>query len=181
MATSTNEFMARRSHQDVFGELVTGFQHLVLHEDIELGKKIGMGGYADVYEATLQLFKPIPSTNLAVNKVAVKVFRVFLSKEEDFAKVCLYCLVHSVIVTVIFYMQMFKRELRIWAGLQHENILPLIGVVSVDGSPSLASEWMQNGTMGDYLKKHENANIHKLVRVAVSCCKRGLTNAFIQV
>ena len=69
---------------------------------------------------------------------------------------------------------MFARELCIWARLQHKNILPLIGVVGIDGMPGLASEWMQNGTMGDYLKKHENADVHKLVSVAVSYCKREL-------
>ena len=79
--------MARRSHQDVFGELVIGFQRLVLSEDVTLGGRIGGGGYADVYEGTLLLFRP--NKNLAVEKVAVKVFRVVLSREKEFAEVCI--------------------------------------------------------------------------------------------
>ena len=62
-----------------------------MFEDIKLGGRIGMGGYADVYEATLLRFKPTPSQNFTVNTIAVKVFRVVLSKEEDFAKVCPCC------------------------------------------------------------------------------------------
>ena len=54
----------------------------------------------------------------------------------------------------------------IWAKLQHENVLPLIGMVVVDGMPALASEWMPNGTMNEYLKVHEGIDIVKLVRNA---------------
>ena len=78
--------MARRSHQDVFGELVIGFQRLVLSEDVTLGGRIGGGGYADVYEGTLVLIRP--DGNFALETVAVKVFRVVLSKEKEFAEVC---------------------------------------------------------------------------------------------
>jgi hypothetical protein len=45
-------------------------------------------------------------------------------------------------------------------------VLRLIGIVSVEGMPSLASEWMENGTMNEYLKGHVDVDILGLVRVA---------------
>jgi serine/threonine protein kinase len=61
-------------------------------------------------------------------------------------------------------MQMFARELCVWARLEHENILALIGIVTVEGMPALASEWMENGTMNDYLKAHVDVNVLNVVR-----------------
>ena len=46
----------------------------------------------------------------------------------------------------------------------HMNILALIGVAVIDGMPVLASEWMENGTMNDYLKKQSGIVITALVR-----------------
>ena len=62
--------------------------------------------------------------------------------------------------------QTFARELCIWAKLQHKNVLRLIGMVVTEGVPSLASEWMPNGTMNQYLKTHDGVDILELVRVA---------------
>ena len=56
------------------------------------------------------------------------------------------------------------RELCIWVRLQHENILPLIGMVVIDGVPVLASDWMENGTMNEYLREQEGADILAVVR-----------------
>ena len=56
------------------------------------------------------------------------------------------------------------RELCIWARLQHENILPLIGMAVIDGAPVLASEWMENGTMNEYLRNQEKVDILAMVR-----------------
>ena len=60
---------------------------------------------------------------------------------------------------------MVARESFIWVQLHHENVLPLIGMVTVDDMPALVSEWMANGTMNDYLEKHEDVDILELVRI----------------
>jgi serine/threonine-protein kinase RIO1 len=73
----------RRTGQDVLEELVTGFQRLVLSRDIKLGSLLGTGGYAEVYEGVLTVEKTGKEM-----KVAVKRFRLVLSKEKEFAKVC---------------------------------------------------------------------------------------------
>ena len=88
MSTFINQFVMRRYRQDVFKGLVTGLRRLVLTSDVKLGNKIGIGGYADVYEGTIKYMKPNGRKRYAVDKVAVKVFRVVLSKEKEFAEVC---------------------------------------------------------------------------------------------
>ena len=45
-------------------------------------------------------------------------------------------------------------------------MLLLVGMVVVDGMPALASEWMPNGTMNEYLKAHEGVDVAELVRTA---------------
>ena len=57
------------------------------------------------------------------------------------------------------------RELRLWANLNHLNVLPLLGFTVVDQSPSLVSEWMDNGTVLEYVRKHPD----KSVAVIVGC------------
>ena len=39
-------------------------------------------------------------------------------------------------------------------------------MVTVEGMPGFASEWMSNGTMNEYLKEHKGVDILKLVRIA---------------
>ena len=59
--------------------------------------------------------------------------------------------------------QSFARELDIWVQLQHKNVLHLIGRPVIDGLPVLASEWMENGTMNEYLKKHDSVDVLAMV------------------
>jgi RIO-like serine/threonine protein kinase len=77
-----NSSTPRRTGQDVLAELVTGFQRLVLSRDVDLGQKIGLGGYADVYEGELKI-----ECTGERKKVALKCFRFMVSKEKEFAQV----------------------------------------------------------------------------------------------
>lgn len=51
--------------------------------------------------------------------------------------------------------QKLSREIRIWAQLSHPNVLPLLGyfVEGTGAMPSLVSEWMENGTLTEYIKR----------------------------
>ncbi|KLO13905.1 kinase-like protein, partial [Schizopora paradoxa] len=42
----------------------------------------------------------------------------------------------------------------VWASLKHENVLPLLGVYTgaANRLPSLVSEWMEDGTMTNYMR-----------------------------
>jgi hypothetical protein len=108
--------MPRRNSQDVLEGLVTGLRRLVLSREVELGRVIGLGGYADVYEGILRDEKTGET-----KKIAVKRFRMILSKEKEFAKVeavCLDCdtnpmftLVHSVTLSFLPENCVFGRGL----------------------------------------------------------------------
>jgi hypothetical protein len=71
---------------------------------------------------------------------------------------------------------MFAREFCIWARLHHRNVLPLIGIVAIEGMPALASTWMENGTMNEYLKGHMGASIIEVVRIAIISCMRRIAH-----
>lgn len=49
------------------------------------------------------------------------------------------------------------REIKLWLKLEHENIVPLLGVTDGFSSlPALVSPWFQNGTLTGYLqRKHK--------------------------
>ena len=47
--------------------------------------------------------------------------------------------------------------------------------------PGLASEWVEGGTMNDYLKKHKNANISRVVRAVAEFSEHNLLIAIVQV
>lgn len=97
------------------------------------------GGSSDVYSAWSKKHN---------EKVAVKVLRMFIQKSESFAA------------------KRLEREIKIWATLRHDYVLPLLGYFTEDGSviPSLVSEWSEHGTLHVFMKTFDCACIetHKL-------------------
>jgi len=54
-----------------------------------------------------------------------------------------------------------RAELQIWAGLEHRNVLNLLGTVTNSkllGMVSMVCPWMDNGDLDDYQKKHPFMN-----------------------
>ena len=54
---------------------------------------------------------------------------------------------------------MFRRELAIWGMLKHDNIVPFLGIAygfGVEGSMSLVSLWMPNGSLHKFLAMYDN-------------------------
>ena len=47
--------------------------------------------------------------------------------------------------------------------------------------PGLASEWIEGGTMNDYLKKHKDANIRRIVRAVAELSEFNQLIDFVQV
>ena len=72
----------RGTGQDVLEDLLLGLQRLDLSNDIDLGRVVAMGGYADVHVGTMLNKK----TKQRV-KIAAKKIRCMLEKEEEFSKV----------------------------------------------------------------------------------------------
>ena len=51
-----------------------------------------------------------------------------------------------------------------WNSLRHPNVLPLLGVTIGTRHFSMASEWMINGNINEFIKVHRDANRLELVR-----------------
>ncbi|KIJ05659.1 hypothetical protein PAXINDRAFT_103686 [Paxillus involutus ATCC 200175] len=53
-----------------------------------------------------------------------------------------------------------RRELKVWARLQHDNVVELLGVVSGFGVlPSMVCPWFSNGSLFSYLSNHEGMGL----------------------
>ncbi|KLO09789.1 kinase-like protein [Schizopora paradoxa] len=103
--------------------------HLNLTGKIEVAEKAktwAFGGFADVYQGVYVEIKKY---------VAVKRLRLNIRASEKVTKD-------------------LAKELRIWAELDHPNVLPLLGYIIHAGSncPSLVSEWMVDGSLRDCMK-----------------------------
>lgn len=55
------------------------------------------------------------------------------------------------------------REMGIWAKLNHVNVLPFLGFILKNDYPSLVSEWIDNGTVLEYLKNNPLCDVINLV------------------
>ncbi len=115
----------------------------------------GLGGTCDVFTAY--------STKHS-RKVAVKRIRVFLRKDEALMKVlsCSHPNSSSILKQSLFF---FSSEIgegnRHLAKLDHECVLPLLGylVEGEDMMPSLVSEWMEHGTLNDFMKRFPRGGV----------------------
>jgi len=57
--------------------------------------------------------------------------------------------------------QRLTKEIRIWAALNHKNILPLLGYLTEGDNmmPSLISEWMGYGSLNDFMKSFPRGGV----------------------
>ncbi|KLO11696.1 kinase-like protein, partial [Schizopora paradoxa] len=62
-------------------------------------------------------------------------------------------------------LQRLAREICIWAKLYHENVLPLFGFFTEgdNAMPAFVSEWMERGTLNDYMKTFPRASFTTLL------------------
>ena len=51
-----------------------------------------------------------------------------------------------------------------WKRLSHPNIVPFLGVTDDPAPLSMVLEWMPNGEIRDYIRKHPEADRLQLVR-----------------
>ena len=62
-------------------------------------------------------------------------------------------------------MQRFCKQVVAWKALRHPNVLSLTGVTMADNRFVMASEWMKNGNIIDFLKDKLDADRLELVRL----------------
>jgi len=109
----------------------------------ELIEEIGAGGMAKVYLGMQVLLE---------RKVAIKILHQRLSSEsEEFKK-------------------RFFTEGKVLAKLQHDNIVSIIDIGEVDGMLYMAMEYVENGTLTDWLKTKE-VTVDQAIQL---CSKVGL-------
>ena len=110
-----------------------------------------------------RLSRYLRATPLNFKKVAVKRFRFLVEEERSSTNVR----VSSVgwgDTNDCCKLQAFIQEMRIWADLEHANILPLEGIALVDNLPAFVSEWMVHGTAKDFTSKNfDRINMAALV------------------
>ncbi|KLO06082.1 kinase-like protein [Schizopora paradoxa] len=106
-----------------------GLRRLDLSEEIVEQERdpIGSGGSSDVYRARSKIHNAV---------VAVKRLRTYILKDQVFAA------------------KRLAREIKIWAELHHDYVLPLLGYYMTSDSPipCLASEWSEHGTLHVFMK-----------------------------
>ncbi|KAF9644930.1 kinase-like protein, partial [Thelephora ganbajun] len=93
------------------------------------------GGYADVWKGEHQ-----------GRDVAVKVLRVYST--SDFDKIT----------------SRFCKEVVTWKILRHPNVLPLLGVTMGNYHFAMASEWMANGNINEFVKANRGVNRLELLK-----------------
>ena len=59
--------------------------------------------------------------------------------------------------------QRFCKEVMSWKALDHQNTLPLLGVVMSTNQFVMVSEWMVNGRITRFIEMHRDTNRYKLV------------------
>ncbi|KAF8556139.1 WD40 repeat-like protein [Imleria badia] len=107
------------------------------------------GSFGDVYRCRYH-------GSLVPIEVAVKAFRFSFIPEEDAGDKSI---------------KMLRRELGIWRRLEHNNIVPFLGIAygfGMDGTMSLVSLWMPNESLQKFLAKYDN-HLNVVHRLRLVC------------
>jgi serine/threonine protein kinase len=93
-------------------------------------------------------------------KVAVKVVRANNENENGHEKMNKACRLRSKPSSVVAdsLLQRLRKELLVWHKLDHENILPLLGITFDFGRGNpmgMVCPWVENGNLNGYLVRQE--------------------------
>ncbi|KAL5522769.1 hypothetical protein ACEPAG_8787 [Sanghuangporus baumii] len=142
-----NKEKKARSSKALDGVLST-LAHLDLTDRIQYHGAVmkAHGGYCDVFvgSADLDESHALRPKRRGLITVAIKRLRVHIQSDKDFAK-------------------LLRKELFVWSKLRHANILPLLGFVKEGDYPSVISEWMENGTIKQYMKSSPSVDPEPLI------------------
>jgi hypothetical protein len=61
---------------------------------------------------------------------------------------------------------MLYKEVLTWKTLQHPNVLSLVGVTVSGTQFAMISEWMEKGSLVEFVKANPDANRLKLVSIS---------------
>lgn len=108
-------------------------ENSVLNTRYRLEKKIGQGGFAQVFVAMDQLLK---------RRVAVKVLNSELTEDENF-------------------LSRFEREAQSIAALEHPNILSVYDYGQAEDTAYLVTPYVEGGTLHDKLRREKKFNLQQ--------------------
>ena len=116
----------------------------------------GRGGNADVWCGTYR-----------GSKVAIKVLRINSRELSSLEKVrsLVSVLFDNTVHVLIRVGQKFCCEVVLWKQFKHPNLLGLIGAKKTPSTMMMISEWMEHGTIMDFVIACPGTNRLKLVRV----------------
>ncbi len=106
-------------------------ENSLLNGRYRLGKRIGQGGFAQVFLATDELLK---------RRVAVKVLNSELTEDESF-------------------LGRFEREAQSIAGLEHPNILGVYDYGQAEDTAYLVMPFVEGGTLHDLLRRERRLSL----------------------
>ena len=154
----------------VLSSLFSEFHEFDLSRRLKVGQWQGGGGYADVYDGNLRLSKLGKGRgNSEYVKVAVKRFRPFSTADDNTAGVRRpFTSLVSRQRLMRIHPQSISRELKVLMRVKHKNIVRFWGFTSVDGVPSFVFDWMENGTLRQYMKNNHQVDKSSVVCVCIS-------------
>ena len=110
------------------------------------------GGYSEVYKATLN-GRPIV---VKILTFTAQTDQVKLHKVSGFGP-------KSSKRSLTLHRQLLVKEVVGWKWLQHENILPFVGVMFAPSPISIVSERMENGNIMGFIRANQDYNRLRLV------------------
>ena len=128
-------------------------------------ESLGCGGYGDIVLGEL-----LPPDRRAGTKVAVKQLRGTGTKAECERTAIVSYLPNSGPIGIKPYIrQVFARELKVWAGVEHPHIVPLVGF-HLSKSRDIAwliSPYMKHGNIREYLSGQKTPRLTRMRLVSL--------------
>ena len=97
-------------------------------------------------------------------EVAVQVLRVYRQSDyERIRRVSYQQSTQPTVHTNSCISQRFCKEVVTWKALHHPNVMPLLGVTMTETQFMMASEWVDNGNINEFVKADANVDRLELV------------------
>uniref|UniRef100_F1L1J6 Tyrosine-protein kinase n=1 Tax=Ascaris suum TaxID=6253 RepID=F1L1J6_ASCSU len=122
---------------------VTRPDYYILHEHIEVKKRIGGGAFGDVFLGTWK------KANETV-EVAVKRLKGHITKKERV---------------------IFLKEAKLMKGLDHRNIVRLYGIAPQQEPMMIVLEFAANGSLKSHLKGHPETQVDMLIKYVTDAAR----------
>ncbi|EJD03602.1 kinase-like protein [Fomitiporia mediterranea MF3/22] len=150
MARAIKDLATKHYPGDPLNDTLAKLAHLDLTGSVRYDPTVMQmnGGYSDIFVGTAAIpLRGTPPSNRAPRpeiKVSVKRLRIHIQKDKSFEK-------------------SLARELSVWSKLDHANILPLQGFIMEGSYPLVIAQWMENGTVREYLQRQPMCDIKSMV------------------